>query len=311
MVPNFSKGWVSSIERWFSLPFKSGILFWLGGLVAWLYHTGTDWTCVLHWTCVKEWLTQENTVEISLFIFILLMMASTMIAGIFKRFDMVVIRFLEGYYWSGWLAKLLKYLQNLQIARIDARFQTLALKNHKGLPPLTSKEQAEYAHLDWQRMFIPSEAQRMPTRLGNLLRALELRPQEKYGLDIFVCWSRLWLILPDNVKKEIGIARDNLDTIAHIWMWGLLFLVWTPFTAWVIIISIVVMFLAYHQMLQAASIYGQLIESSFDLYRSNLYQELRWPLPKNPAEERQQGEQLTDYLWRGSDSDKPEFLNKE
>jgi len=308
MVPNFSRGWAGSIERWFSLPFKSGILFWLGGLVAWLYHTGTDWTCV------KEWLTQESTVEISLFIFIfiLLMMASTMIVGIFKRFDMVVIRFLEGYYWSGWRANLLKYLQNQQIARIEARFQTLAQKYDKGLPPLTSKEQAEYAHLDWQRMLLPVEdAQRMPTRLGNLLRALELRPQEKYGLDIFVCWPRLWLVLPDNVKKEISIARDNLDTTAHIWMWGLLFLVWTPCTAWVIIISIVVMFLAYHRMLQTASIYGQLIESSFDLYRSNLYQELRWPLPKNPAEERQTGEQLTAYLWRGSDSDKPNFSNNE
>jgi hypothetical protein len=304
MVPNFSEGWVSSIERWFGLPFKSGILFWLGGLVAWLYHNDKDWTFV------RQCLTQKNAVEISLIIFILLM-ASTMIAGIFKPFNMLVIRFLEGYYWSGWRAKLLKYLQNRQIARIEARFQTLALKNHKGLPPLTSKEQAEYAHLDWQRMFIPSEAQRMPTRLGNLLRALELRPQEKYGLDIFICWPRLWLILPDSVKKEIGIARDNLDTTTHIWMWGLLFLVWIPFTAWVVPISIVMMFLVYHRMLQAASIYGQLIESSFDLYRSKLYQELRWPLPKNAADEREQGEQLTAYLWRGSDSDKLNFSNNE
>ena len=132
MVPNFSRGWAGSIERWFSLPFKSGILFWLGGLVAWLYYNNTNYTYV--W----EWPMDKNAVEISRLIFILLM-ASTMIAGIFKRFDMVVIRFLEGYYWSGWRANLLKYLQNQQIARIEARFQILAQKYDKGLPPLTSK----------------------------------------------------------------------------------------------------------------------------------------------------------------------------
>jgi hypothetical protein len=82
------------------------------------------------------------------------------------------------------------------------------------------------------------------------------------------------------------------------------------FTAWVILISVVVMFLAYHWMLQAARIYGQLLESRFDLYRSKLYQELRWLLPKNSAEERQQGKQLTAYLWRGSESDNPEFRNE-
>ncbi len=246
-------------------------------------------------------------VEAKLVIFVLLMVLA-MMAGILKRFDIVVIRFLEGYYWSGCPAKLLIYRQNKKIAQTEARFQTLAFKYDKGLPPLTSQEQAEYAHLDWQRMLIPlEEAQRMPTRLGNLLRALELRPKEKYGLDIFVCWFRLWLVLPDNVKKEIVIARDNLNTTARIWMWGLLFLVWAPFTAWVVPISVIVMFFAYHWMLQTANIYGQLIESSFDLYRFKLYQELRWPLPKNPAKERQQGEQLTAYLWRGSDSDKLEF----
>jgi hypothetical protein len=303
MAPDFGEGWISSpIERWIALLLKSGILFWLGGLIAWLYHTDKDWAFVWHGLT-----SNIKPIEILLLIFILLMVLA-MIAGILKRFDRVVIRFLEGYYWSGWRAKLLKYGKNWHIARLEARFQTLALKYHKGLPPLTPKEQAEYARLDWQRMLIPSEeAQRMPTRLGNLLRALELRPQEKYGLDIFVCWPRLWLVLPDNVKKEIIIARDNLDTTARIWMWGLLFLVWTPFTAWVIPISVIVIFLAYHWMLQAASTYGQLIESSFDLYRAELYQALRWPLPNNPAEERKQGEQLTAYLWRGSDSDKPEF----
>jgi hypothetical protein len=43
------------------------------------------------------------------------------------------------------------------------------------------------------------------------------------------------------------------------------------------------------------------------LYRIDLYRQLRWPPPINPAEERVLGERLTTYLWRGSDDPSPTF----
>jgi hypothetical protein len=49
----------------------------------------------------------------------------------------------------------------------------------------------------------------------------------------------------------------------------------------------------------AATTYGDLVEASFDLYRSLLYQSLRWNLPADPNEERRVGQHLTEYLWRG------------
>jgi hypothetical protein len=57
---------------------------------------------------------------------------------------------------------------------------------------------------------------------------------------------------------------------------------------------------AYSWILDSAEIYGDLIESTFDLYRPLLYQSLRIPLPKTPQEEYAIGLQITEYLFRGT-----------
>ena len=41
----------------------------------------------------------------------------------------------------------------------------------------------------------------------------------------------------------------------------------------------------------------------------SFYKALRWPLPKNPAEEHKIGQELTKYLWRGSNQNSPNFEN--
>jgi len=136
------------------------------------------------------------------------------------------------------------------------------------------------------------------------LRAVEMRPEQKYGLNIFKCWARLWLVLPDHAKKEVAIARENLDTIARIWLWSALFMMWTPLAWWALPVSIGMMFIAYRWMLHAASIYGQLVESCFDLYRHLLYKNLRFSLPDKPSEEIEKGKALTNYLWGSGDIEK-------
>jgi len=56
-----------------------------------------------------------------------------------------------------------------------------------------------------------------------------------------------------------------------------------------------------------AQVLGHLIEAAYDLHRTALYQRLRWPLPTSPAEEHAIGQQLTAYLWRGSNQNAPTF----
>ena len=276
---------------------KSGVLFWLAGFIAWLYNHGYGSTYLIE-------LINSTSQSVLILTILSIIIIITIIANILSRFDTLIIRILEGYYWMTWLKNIWIKWQNKQIKRKQQRRDQLFDKDCKGLPPLTRTELAEYANLDSELDYIPEEPERLPTKLGNLLRTIESRPGEKYGLNIFICWPRLWLILPESVKTELTTARANLETTARIWLWGLLFLVWTPYTYWAIAISIITMILAYRWMLQAAGTYGQLIESSIDLHRHLLYKQLRWKLPTNPVEEKQQGEKLTAYLWRGSEDEK-------
>ncbi|WP_392533732.1 hypothetical protein [Nostoc sp. C117] len=147
----------------------------------------------------------------------------------------------------------------------------------------------------------------MPTKLGNILRAAESRPYDKYGLDAVICWSRLWLVLPDGVKKELQEARSSLNTAPRFWLWSLLFIVWTVWAWWAVPAGLLGLIFAYYWTVDAAGVYCSLLESAFDLYRLELYKSLRWPIPINPKQEQESGKQLTIYLLRGSDQDRPIF----
>ncbi len=139
----------------------------------------------------------------------------------------------------------------------------------------------------------------MPMKLGNILRAAENYPFERYGLVTNICWPRLWLLLPDGAKKEITEARTTLNTAALIFLWSLLFLVWTIWAWWVPLVTLVFAIWAYRWALSAAGVYGDLLEAAFDLHRFALYEELRFPLPEDTSVEKAKGEQLTAYLFYG------------
>ena len=141
----------------------------------------------------------------------------------------------------------------------------------------------------------------MPTRLGDILRAAEYRPADKYGLDTVVCWYPLWLLLPEEVKQEISQVRLELDRDVRGWLWGALFVVWTPWLAYVALpVAIVIPVLAYYVgMLNAARLFGDLVETAFDLHRMKLYDALHLPRPTSAADERGHGEVVTRLLWQG------------
>lgn len=150
----------------------------------------------------------------------------------------------------------------------------------------------------------------MPTALGNTLRAAESHPVDKYGLDGVSVWPHLWLVLPDATRQELMTARAALDSAARACVWGLLFVAFTPWTPLAAPTGLVVAACAaYWWAPAAAQVFADLVEAAFDLHRTALYQQLRWPLPANPQDERAEGQHLTMYLWRGLDSSSPTFTN--
>jgi hypothetical protein len=295
-------------EQWVANLLTPAFVFWIGGLAAWIQRFG--------WKGLQQWFTQlTEPLQIAVLIGSLLLVTASAFA--IQRFDLAVLRFFEGY-WPTWMKPLRRWLLKRQrrwFDRLDQRWQELANKRDQAKrsgKELSTEELDEFVEIDGKLRQVPSEPERlMPTKLGNLLRTAESRPTDKYGLDAVICWPRLWLVLPDPVKKELQETRSELNTAARIWLWGVLFLFWAVWAWWAIPIGIFVAIFAYYWMLDAAATYGDLLESTFDLYRMELYKSLRWPLPTNPAEERRLGLELTEYLWRGFDRDKPEFIHPE
>lgn len=281
-------------ERWVATLLTPAFIFWAGGVIASVRYFG--------WTDIRMWFIQQlnDPSGIAFLIAGFCLIASS--AFVVQRFDLSVLRFLEGY-WHPWLLPLqllrrfLIWKELKRSERISARWQQIKrISSHCR----TAEQRDEFVRLDWKQQHLPLKDQLMPTRLGNLLRAAEAHSLERYGLDSIVCWPRLWLLLPEPVKRELQSARSDLDAAARVWFWCLLFTVWGIWVWWLALLGVLAAIFTYYCWATvAAASYGELIKATFDIYRKLLYDGLRWDLPADPREERRVGKELTEYLWRG------------
>jgi hypothetical protein len=290
-------------DRWVTVSVPA-LIFWLGGVLAWaLDHGG--------WAAFKrpnDWVgRQPGVVQAILLVVALLAVAASGV--LVDRFTGRALALLEGY-WPAPLGPLRRWL----VARADTRmtadesaFARLAGLVHDGTA--TPQQRGQYVRIDQRnRRRPPARARLMPTRIGNVLRAAETRPIDKYGLDAVALWPHLWLLLPETTRTELAAARRSLDSAVAAVLWGLLFVAFTPWTWWAAPVAVVVTAAAiYLWVPPRAEVFADLIEAAFDLHRTALYTQLRWPLPANPAEERQSGRRMTTYLARGLTGTNPTF----
>ena len=113
-----------------------------------------------------------------------------------------------------------------------------------------------------------------PTWIGDRLRACHVRIDRAYGLDLNAAWPRLWLIVPDTVRTELGAARDAFSSAARLTAWAILYLIlgiwWWP----AIPIALITGTTAIIKAHLATDNLADLIESTVDLHR---------PGPRRPA----------------------------
>lgn len=327
-------------KQWAARILTPAFAFWAGGLAAvWWHSHGRDvrsrgWPHEL--SATAAWLHQLPGLAQGLLIVagLLLVTVSALAA---ERLTLPLLRLLEGYGWRPhWLRDRLISYRRWRYHRWDARVERLATRQRIGTleseeffelenleandpPPDASRLQELRqrradgldAHMMGQlgrgrsmlRGMPRQDALGMPTRLGDILRSAERRPADKYGLDTIACWTALWLLLPAETKTELVQARSALDNAARTWLWGALFIVWTPWTWLALPVAIVVPALAYYiGILAAATLFGDLTVSAFDLYRFRLYDSLHLPRPSSPAlERRRDGPRVTRLLWTGLD----------
>lgn len=311
MLTSFWQGLGSKLaERWSSAA-GGALVFWLGGvaLTAWRYGFEASARAAEGWV-------PDRPIAIQV---VLLIAALVVVVGsgvLVTRLASPWLRLLEGYGWPWWAAWPMVRWHAWRVGNAEKRYQRYQADLDGGKPSSVRRRRLrdKVARLEVRLRRFPAEAdpkrpeRTMPTRLGNVLRAAESLPADKYGLDAVVCWPRLWLCLPEQAREELVGSRAALDVAATSCLWGVLFVLWTPLNLAALPLGLGFAIAAYGLwMVPRAITYGVLVESTFDLYRSELYAALRWPLPSTPAEERAEGKRITGYLWRGSDKEAPTF----
>lgn len=154
-----------------------------------------------------------------------------------------------------------------------------------------------------------SRNQVMATRLGNVLRAAERYPYDRYGADAVLVWPRLYPLLPESVITSIAQAREALEFLlvlsALATAFGVLsgiYLLVVVAPVWLFLVCFwgapAVALLAYRSSLGAALLYAEVVRSAFDLYRLDLLTVMRLPAPADADAERQRWKEVNKLILR-------------
>jgi len=204
-------------------------------------------------------------------------------------------RVLEGYWPSRWvnatLGRLGRWRERKRRASLAAAADTsdlAALRSYLAFPP---------------------DGEPLPTRLGNALLAAESYPgdEQRWGIDAVFWWPRLYLILPDSARDQVDNARASLDQLVVLTMLsaafgvvslalscaGLNLAVGLSCAAGALLLSRS----SYLAAVTAAAVFGDLVRSSYDLFRGDLLGKLGWPMPPTLAAERQLWTALGEQLY--------------
>jgi hypothetical protein len=289
-------------DRWAEVGVPA-LVFWLGGLLAWLWSHGG-------FSALRQpagWLgKQQVPAQVVVILGLLIGVAASGV--VIRRMTTPVLQLIEGY-WPAFLRPLRDWRIDQirdKAERTEDRWQSLQESVQNGTA--TAGERAESVRADRRLRRLPSDGDYLPTRVGNILRAAENRPTAKYGLNAPAIWPHLWLLLPEATRTELSQARASLDTAVAACIWSLAFVCFTPWAWWAAPVGIGISLVAYLFWVPARSeVYADLVEAAFDLHRTVLYTQLRWPLPANPADELSCGKRVSTYLLRGLSGTSPTF----
>jgi hypothetical protein len=292
---------------WLKLVSAPVIMFWGLGALAWmLSHPDSD---------VVSWLGERSGTEqvVMAAIAVGVLLGSS---AVLAELSQPLLRLLEGY-WPPALDRLRVRRVTAQIAQrrshradweqLVAARAAQASSGSPAAPPqaqhvaLDALAARREARLDLKLHQAPlDESMMMPTSLGNVFRAAETYPDEKYGLNGIIMWSRLWLVMPETTREAVNAARRAVDQSVAVIVALFASLVWLPLTWWMLIPALVGPPLVYKLFLVGrAQVMAELVKAAFDLHRMLVYSSLRFQCPTSPETEVQNGRELTSYVWRG------------
>jgi hypothetical protein len=236
----------------------------------------------------------------------LLLLGTVVLALVLHPFQLAFVKALEGY---GPATGPLAPLRRWCLRRYQARYEHL-----RGLlsptRPGEAIDEAERKRInelrEWatgELMTLPREARLLPTSLGNALRCAEDHAGRRYGLEAVEVIPRLFPLMPPSMTAYIDDARNELDlmtSLVLVWLIAsavaLLALFQYGPLALVALATYGLAWMAYRGSVAAARAYGETLVWAMDLYRFNLYEQLRIDPPTTHDAELRQGERVMGFL---------------
>lgn len=218
-----------------------------------------------------------------------------LVATIYWSLNIWVVRFYEGYPVADWQF-------------ITRRLQSRREKIYKEIAGLKAKLRTQPSHRDRLRLtdlqikaeveFPPTDAELLPSKLGNIIRAFEYYPATRYSIESITLWPRLCAVMPADRLDAINTEKSLMDfwlnfslallTSSLFWaiaVWYREAALW-PFSVLVFIGGSTLWYLAYRAAIPSAIAWGYEVRSAFDLYRSDLLHKLGFQRPASLPEEK-------------------------
>lgn len=157
----------------------------------------------------------------------------------------------------------------------------------------------------------PGMVERLPTRLGNVIRAYEYYADSRWGLDSFTAWPRIAALLSDrerdlHVEAETDFIFLLMGSLAA-YVTGVTLLadalVHRPLVAsdlWSVV-PLPLGYGLYRLSLEAARRWGAEVRASVDLHRLEFYERVGLKRPRSPKEEKEMATELGVFLATGGE----------
>ncbi|MGX1223454.1 hypothetical protein RKD42_004713 [Streptomyces ambofaciens] len=182
--------------------------------------------------------------------------------------------------WGAW-PWLFGELAELHVARRQrrwdaARAQYEALRLLERAPRPADRPRPRERHRAAHRCErISVERPERPTWSGDRIHATAVRLDRDAHINLLILWPHLWLVLPDEIRGEIGRARAALTRAAVLGGWALLYL---PLAWWwwpAVPLATTLVIISARRLRTASDTYATLLEASVRLHLTDLADKLR------------------------------------
>ncbi|GAA1092847.1 hypothetical protein [Streptomyces javensis] len=122
---------------------------------------------------------------------------------------------------------------------------------------------------------ISVERPERPTWSGDRIHATAVRLDRDAHVNLLILWPHLWLVLPEEIRGEIGRARATLTRAAVLGGWALLYL---PLAWWwwpAVPLAVTLVVISARRLRAASDTYATLLEASVRLHLTDLADKLR------------------------------------